>query len=439
MHKFAYCLGSIAPAISYHIFSTYLIFFYVDIMKLPVRMAAIAMIVYALWNAINDPLAGFISDATRSRFGRRIPYLLIGAIPLGLSFLLLWVPPFRGVQQETQLFIYFMAIICIFDAFYSIVMINLTALFPEMFPDLKERAHINSIRQTFVLIGMLMGLALPPLIFNHWGWGAMGAFFGLIITTVIIIAVWGAKEHKEYTPPSFSIRKALEAALLNRSFISFAMVNLLLQYSFITIQATIPFFAKYILDLSPLQTASIMAAAIAAAILSMLFFWKRLIVRIGLKNCYLISITMLVVFLIPLFFVDSYGQVLLISALMGSAFSGYILMADIVMADIIDEDEVNHSFRREGVFFGLGSFINRFAIGMEAASMSAVFIFSGYTPYIFTQAKGFYEGLRFLIGGLPMIALIIAFVIMLTYPLAGKRLEEVKIKLADIHKSKGGI
>ena len=110
--------------------------------------------------------------------------------------------------------------------------------------------------------------------------------------------------------------------------------------------------------------------------------------------------------------------------------AGFILTSDLIISDVIDEDEVNTGTRREGMFFGLNAFITRFALGLQAVSMSVVFIMSGYTPYIYTQPKSFQEGLRLLLAGCPIVALFFAICFMLFYPLAGKRLDELKKKIA---------
>jgi len=125
------------------------------------------------------------------------------------------------------------------------------------------------------------------------------------------------------------------------------------------------------------------------------------------------------------------------AALLGASLAGFILISDLILSDIIDEDEVNTGVRREGAYFGMNAFITRFAIGLEAFSLSAVFVICGYNPYIYTQYAEFRSGLRWLISGIPIGALILGFVMMLLYPLAGKKLESMKEKLKAHHAEKG--
>jgi len=435
--KLAYSFGAVATALSYQAFSTYIIFFYVDVVKLPPYLAAIGMLIYGIWNAINDPLAGYISDHTRSRWGRRIPYIALGAIPFGLIYYLLWVPPFTDFSQVMSLFFYFVVFICMFDMFYTVTILNWASLFPEMFPSLKERSQVNAYRQSFGMIGLVLGIAIPPLIYGTWGWGWLGAVFGAIITISLLISLRGSREHMEYShEKQLGLWASFKATLKNRSFISFVFSNLFVQFSFTIILATIPFFAKYVLKEGAQGTTAILAAAFLTAI-PMLYVWERVTNWLGAKLSYMIAIMVLALALVPLLFVESFGGVLLTAFAIGIGLSGFILIVDLLIADIIDEDETMTKTRREGMFFGSNAFITRFAIVLEALAMGFVFVSTGYNPYVFTQTEQFLFGLRLLIAGFPLAALGLAFVLIMFYPLAGKKLAEMDAKMNKIHLKKG--
>ncbi|MCU0641061.1 MAG: MFS transporter [Candidatus Margulisbacteria bacterium] len=437
LKKLAYSAGAIATALSYQAFSTYILFFYVDTLKLPIYLAGVAMLVYGIWNAFNDPLLGFLSDRTRTRWGRRIPYLLGGAVPFGLAFCLLWVPPFEGIEQTGSLLAYFIVMICLFDGLYTMTVLNWAALFPEMYRSLGERAQVNALRQSFGLVGLLLGIALPPLLYSTYGWPSLGLVFGWIISLVVIVAAWGSRERQEYVKDRpLGFWTALKTTARNRSFGTFVTANLFSQYTFTLILATIPFFAKYVLRADPAGVTGILAAAFLVAI-PMLFVWKAVAVRIGAKKTMITAMVCLAGALAPLLMISDYGLVVLTAGAIGAALAGFLLSADLLIADVIDEDEVKTGVRREGMYFGLNAFITRFAIGLEAFSMSTVFIASGYNPYVFTQYGEFNNGLRWLIAGLPIIALGLGCGMMLLYPLAGKRLEEMRGELAAVQARKG--
>ena len=128
--KIGYSSGALALGFAAQVFSAYVIFFYVDVNKLPVYLAGTAMLIYAGWNTVSHPLAGFLSDWTRNRRGRRLPYLAAALLPFGLVFYLLWVPPFLGIEQYKLLFAYFLLMICLFDGLSAVISVNWAALFP---------------------------------------------------------------------------------------------------------------------------------------------------------------------------------------------------------------------------------------------------------------------------------------------------------------------
>jgi len=433
----AYSFGAVATALAYQTFATYIIFFYVDVVKLPPYLAAAAMLIYGIWNAINDPLIGYLSDHTRTRWGRRLPYLAFGAIPLGIVYFFLWVPPFTSLDQAFPLFLYFLGFICLFDAFYTITVLNWSALFPEMFASLKERSHVNAFRQSFSLLGLVLGIILPPLIYGSLGWSWVGIILGSIITCALLIALWGSKEqlvfsHEKQLPFLASVK----ATFKNRSFLTFVFANLFVQYSFTLVMATFPFFAKYVLRESVQGTAALMAAAFLTA-LPMVYVWERLAIRMGAKRTYLTAIVILALALLPLFFVTSFGMALLLAFLVGFGLAGFILVADLLIADVIDEDEINTGTRREGMYLGASAFISRFAIVLEAVCMGFIFASSGYNPYVFSQPDEFLAGLHWLLAGFPLIGLLLAGIIISFYPLAGQKLRQEKKEVAELHIQKG--
>jgi len=432
--KILYSLGAIGTALSYQAFSTYILFFYVDTMKLATHLAAIAMLVYGLWNALNDPLFGFLSDRTRTPFGRRIPYIALGAVPFGIIYFLLWIPPFNSTQT-IPLFLYFLSFICLFDGFYSIVVLNWASLYPEMFSSLTERASVNSLRQFFGVVGLIIGISLPPLIYSSIGWGGMGLIFGCIISLAFIVSLLGCREKKELSSVKpLGILQAFSATLKNRSFLTFVISNLFIQYTFMMVLAIIPFYAKYVLGVGPKWTSAILLSAFILE-MPMLFVWGRLAVRFGAKRIYMIAIALFAVFLLPFFFLKAAPFAAAAAALLGTALGGVIVLSDVLISDVIDEDEIKTGRRREGMYFGINAFVTRFAIALEAASIGGIFILTGYNPNVLSQTGSFLMGLRFLIAGLPMLSMAAAFVIMMYYPLEGENFERVKAKGPRIMKT----
>jgi len=424
--KLAYSFGAVATALSYQAFSTYILYFYVDVVKLSVQLAAVGMLIWGVWNAINDPLLGYLSDRTKTRWGRRIPYIAFTALPFGLIYFLTWSPPFSSFEQ-LPLFLYFLTFICLFDLCYTITVLNWAALFPEMFKSLAERAEVNSYRQSFGMLGLMIGIALPPLLFTTIGWSAMGAAFGALIALAYFISLYGSKE-KPAEEPQPGLLLALKQTLINRSFASFVFSNLFIQYAFTMVLAMIPFFAKYLLRVEEQKISFIMLGALFFAIPGM-FLWRYLAVKHGAKPVYRAAILAFLFSLVPFLFLSSLPFAIVGAVLVGLSFSGIILISDVLLSDIIDEDGLNHGARRAGMYFGANALITRLAIAFEAVSIGSVFILTEYNPVIFTQSREYLAGLRFLIAGLPILALLLAHFLMRFYPLEGKRLKWIKEQL----------
>jgi GPH family glycoside/pentoside/hexuronide:cation symporter len=222
-HMIAYSVGSLGTTLSMQCFNTFVPIFYIDRLKLSPALFGLAMTIYAIWNAINDPLAGQISDRTRTRWGRRIPYVAFLTVPMVLSFILVWTPPFSVARgQMTQLFLYFTFIICLLDGLWTFVVLNYTSLFPEMYPNEKQRASVSAWRQVFTVVGLLVGVALPPLLYGPLGWPLTALIFAVVTGVSLLVSLAGSHEAKEFSQEEpLRLRAALLATFKNKSFLLF--------------------------------------------------------------------------------------------------------------------------------------------------------------------------------------------------------------------------
>ena len=154
----AYNSGQFIDQGAYQAF-TFLIFnFYFTVIKMEVFLITLGFIIWSIWNAINDPLLGALSDRTKTKWGRRKPYIVAGFGPLCLMMIILWTPP---ITDMAVIFIYFLVTICLFDTFYTMYSLNSVSLFPELFQDLEERAKAANIRQIITVISLIFATIMP--------------------------------------------------------------------------------------------------------------------------------------------------------------------------------------------------------------------------------------------------------------------------------------
>ena len=165
--KLAYGSGDFGPAIAANILVFYLLFFFTDVAGLPAGLAGSVLMIGKISDAINDPIIGILSDKTRSRWGRRLPWILGGMIPFGLFYSLQWIIPHFSndiTLNRWGLFAYYVLIGIVFNIAYTTVNLPYTALTPELTQDYNERTSLNSFRFAFSIGGSILSLILYILV-----------------------------------------------------------------------------------------------------------------------------------------------------------------------------------------------------------------------------------------------------------------------------------
>ncbi|HWI61480.1 MAG TPA: MFS transporter [Symbiobacteriaceae bacterium] len=421
--KLLYSSANISASLTAQFFSTFILFYYVDTLKLSPALVAVGMTLYGIWNGINDPLAGQLSDQTRSRWGRRIPWVMFGTLPLALAFWLVWVPP---SQSQWPLFAWFMGAIFLYDTLYTIVVLNWTALFPEMYPSLQERSSVSALRQALGILGMIIGTALPPVLTGLIGWGTTAAIFAAVVALFFGLSLLGSREQPEHAEKAgLPIWPALRATLANKSFATYVTASLLIQFTFVQLTGAIPFYAKYVLQATPFQT-TLMLGSLFVVALPLVYLWGRLTVRWGPRTTMMVAAALFAALLVPFWFVDGFLGGLLVTAALALGLSGLMILFDIFVADIVDEDALKTGVRREGMYYGVHGLMIRLGISLQAVVTGQVLTRSGYDANLAAQPESAVAGLRLLVTVVPMAALCLALVALWFYPLHGERLRNVR-------------
>lgn len=192
--KLAYGSGDMGPAITANILVFFLLYFFTNVAGLPAGLAGSILAIGKIGDAINDPITGILSDHTRTRWGRRIPWMLFGAVPFGVFFFLQWIVPSFSVDPEVNkwcLFAYYIIIAILFNLAYTVVNLPYTALTPELTQDYNERTSLNSFRFAFSIGGSILSLVLAGFITEAYPLNLEQRYivFALIATILSIIAL----------------------------------------------------------------------------------------------------------------------------------------------------------------------------------------------------------------------------------------------------------
>ncbi len=424
----SYSFGNFANTIAYQIFGNRITFYYVDVLGLNASMAGILWSVYGLWNAVNDPLMGQISDRTRSRFGRRVPYVALGAIPLGLSFFFLWTPP---SQSPFILASYFLMILFIFDTLYSLIFIAYNALFPEVAPTPRERIDLSTTREILATVALLLSFILAPIIAEEVGYITMGAIMGTLIAAGYLVAVIGVKERPidETREQSFGLGHTLRIVLANKAFRWFLGANISKEYIWLLLASMLPFWRKYALGIQEQVNvfgvklsggdaeAVLLGIPILLAIPTLLI-WRPLVAKLGYRKTWMIGTLTFIPGLLVMTFANNFFTGLLGTMLTIPGLANSMIMPFPVISEIIDQDaEQEHGFRREGLFFGMNSGIIKLAFSAQGLLFALVTAVTGFSEGSEVQSQAAIWGIRFLIGVTPAIAALIIAWCMYRYPL----------------------
>ncbi|GGO29086.1 MFS transporter [Microbispora bryophytorum] len=155
----AYGSGNLSVNLLSQAFATFATFYYVDHLGVDPSLIGVAMVIHGIVNAVLNPLVGHVSDRTRTRWGRRVPYIAIGMAPLAAAFTMIWIPLVDGA---TARFWYFLVVVLVYDVLFVVVVLDYVALFPEMFTTIAERAGAASWRQMFAIVGMIAASPRRP-------------------------------------------------------------------------------------------------------------------------------------------------------------------------------------------------------------------------------------------------------------------------------------
>ena len=439
--KWSFSLGNGVEWFINSAFNLWVFTFYFSAVKLSMSYIMLAYIIWTGWNAVNDPLIGYLSDRTNSRFGRRRLYIMIGIIPVLILEILIWVPPASG---EITQFIYLLIMLLLYDTAYTLIALPTDSLFPELYTSVEERAQVNTMRQILAAIGLILA-ALVPGIFIGDQTTRDGYLMNGIVTTIIvgvsmlIFIKWGAVEREEFKldyQQGFSYFESLKTTLKNKGFILYIIMFFLYEYILLLLGTIVPLFATTILGTtSALETSILMGLLYIIGIFSM-FLWKKLDVKLGGRMGYGLSMIAYVIASVPMLFVDNYMLSIPIVILMGIGFGGMLYFIWYIVADVIDADELKTGVRREGMYFGIANFFMRLSMVLSIITVGLVFTSTGWETYKPNPGVSVEIGLRFLFVIVPAIALGISLVCLYFFPFSKKKVLEMKVKLAALHKDK---
>lgn len=419
--------------------------FYQDYLGLEARWIAIASVIYAVWNAVNDPLFGYITDSTRSRLGRRIPYMRYTAPFLALTFISVWFAPAQAGSQA--LFLWMLVTMLLYDTAYTIVGLTYSALLPEVTESDAERNGLQISSSLFGLLGMILGFVIPDLFRPKAGASpsllplqASMIAVGVVSATLIVMTTLRVKERPEFhlVDKPLKLSAALRYTFSSRSFLILVAQNFMTILMQSLILGGLFYVADYVMQVSSmLLLISLFIPLIIGVPLTTLI--RRRLSVVGAQQLLLIvaGVALILIVVVPMPLIP----VCLAAA--GFGLAGPQTLTNVLFAQVADEDELRSGVRREGAFFGVNALLTKPAQSVALALSPIILEATRFVTREANQGRIYLDqpasalfGIRVMVGLIPGAAMLIGALILVWFPLRGSYLAEVQGRVLELHADK---
>ncbi|MGB7441878.1 MAG: MFS transporter [Coleofasciculaceae cyanobacterium] len=454
--KLAYGAGDAGAAITANILAFYLAIFLTDVAGLQAGLAAGVLLIGKIWDAVNDPIVGVLSDRTRNqRWGRRLSWMFYGAIPFGITFFLQWLVPNFSENTTTNqwgLFWYYVLVAILFNTCYTAVNLPYTALTPELTQDYDERTTLNSFRFSFSIGGSIVSVIFVAIIAALFAnnrqlqYLIIGVGCSVVSILTLYWCIWGIKNRVlaiEAKMPateqsdSLPFLEQLKIAFRNRPFLYVIGIYLCSWLGVQITAAIIPYFVLRWMG-EPDFVIALVILAVQGTALVMLHIWSLVSKHIGKKAVYFMGMGIWIIAQAGLFFLQP-GQVILmyvLAVMAGFGVSTAYLIPWSMLPDVIELDELQTGQRREGVFYSFMVLLQKVCLAIAISLVLKSLDWAGYVKPTLensapVQPEAVLMAIRIAIGPLPTLALIIGMVLAYFYPITREVHAEILLKLKE--------
>lgn len=446
--KFFYGLGDLSANIMFAAISFYLLYFFVNVGGLKAELASAVFLIAKFWDAITDYLMGRITDKTHSKWGKRRVYMLFGALPYGLAFLLLWVVPFDADAQIGKMIYYTLAYM-LFNTTWTVVYIPYNAITANMTDNYDERTSLNGMRIALANVGIILGAALFALFAD----GQESLFYGLfgdpkkaymlsagifaIISIVFMLLCAGNIRERidvvEQNDKGFFT--TLKEFFKLPEFRNIMMCYLLSMIGFDIIMAVFMFFINDSLGFAGGAMAMAFVAIPLVCAIASSFVWVKLSEKFNKHKvytfaCIYMAVVLLLAIVVP---ANNVFTTILLCVLAGFGMSAIQILPYASVPDVVEVDEYVNGTRREGAYYGITQFMYKVANGVSIALVSAVLGAFGYVESmdgsVIEQPQSALWAVRIVLGVLPGLIFLISIIFSRRANLGRERFDNIKQEL----------
>ncbi len=370
----SYGIGDVYGGGSFLIIGMLFLFYLTEVAGLSPAAASMVFAIGKVWDAVSDPLMGYLSDMTRSRHGRRRVYFLVGIVPVFVSFFLLWLPV--SFTAQAAVFIYYSIAYLFFSTVFTMVMVPYAALNAELTPDFRQRSRLSAARMIFSGISALLAGTIPSIVIGRYpegasqGYVAMAIIFGILYSipwVLVYLGTWelpyaGGVQRSSGT----AIFRQFASIMRNRSFRIHVSIYISAYTASDILMALFVYFLTYYLQRPELYAVAM--GSLLVVQIAMMPVYTMISNRRGKGFAYVVGMVMCSIGLSASFLflspVSSTITIAVVCALIGSGTSAGILIPWAILPSVIDVDELITGRKRSGIYAGAMTLIRKMIQGL---------------------------------------------------------------------------
>jgi GPH family glycoside/pentoside/hexuronide:cation symporter len=444
----SFAMGDIFVQLFIYLFSVRVFDFYENEIGLATGIIAIAFVIYAVWNMINDPIVGYIADKPHNfwrKYGKRLPWVISGGLGTALAFMIIFaVPEYDPKADWLIFFVWLLVSICLFDTLFTMFDTNYTALIPDKFRTDEKRLRLASFQVGLGIFGTVLAVVVSPMFIvygDRSSFLSMAIIIGIIGIVLVLLQIYGIRENKSMIERYFEVHekaesikftKVLKIAITQKNFLGLLIVYMFYQTTVSLLLGSVPYLVRFILEEEAIIETYILLGYIVAGLISVPI-WGKIALKTGNKKVFIMGGTIWALASIPFLFINTVPAAIIVAAFLGIGMIGFWLMLNPIISDVIDEAISESGIRQEGLYMGVRTFFGRIAIMLQAIIFALVHIFTGFEPGSATQTPLAIFGLRLQMGLIPAIIMMIGIVIFWKlYDLTPEKKALIKKKLEDL-------
>jgi len=437
--KLGWAVGELGIATFIGLTMIYLLYFLTQAIGIPPLWAGIALLIPRLWDVLIDPIIGALSDHTRSRMGRRRPYVLAAVCTFGPLFALLFAVP-SGLSNFGKA-AYVTLLYLLASTAYSLLDVPYSAMAAEFTSDYKERTNLTGYKMIAARAGIVLAVTLGPLIFGSQGsltagFRVLGYVSGAFIVATTLTTFLSTRHAPRIERPvhRFSIRDELSSLRGNRPFrvlwLAFLFQNLAIGAS----ATTLIYLITFVMRVDAKVVGPLIAIGSVVGLV-MTPIWVLIARRIGKRNGYFVGMTISALMSLPALIIPSelYLLLFIVMLVAGVGDAATQLFPNSMVPDTVEVDELRTGMRREGAIFGAWSFCRKLGMAggafLVSIGLSAVGFVSGVGAA--GQSSEALTGIRFIYGLVPFSLWVLAMIALWRYELSEARFNEIKKRIQN--------